>query len=514
MESTRIRDSAETGHNAAAIDLPADRDILREVRECLSGRNVGISRIADLISQDVVVTLELIGTANNRRQSEAVSAIESIRTGIFRLGSETLIALLDSIAARPDYTDPEVHSEFNKLRLLAWRMSVVGKLLANNVNRGLAEDAQLTGLFTPVGLMIACAKFQERYVALARKLNKASVIYRLSQDLKFDVYGVQLHYLETRGIPTSLTYVFDREFQCKTPIEAALRFLTNAAAELVDAYDSGKWDKYAPNLDLPGKSALRFLRLSENQHTNVFEECSEFLKSVGNASTPGEVLRTLPGKKTEEVAAPPLAIEEETVHPEERAIEDFVPPIEYIETGKDDPQELPEHFSQSSHDIVDIVGRVIADAKTAEELLKKFLGLLIANGPYVRVALLVVRSNRRSALVHVALGRGLEDGSDIEVHDPLSPIAMCATKIRSFNSQEAVDLTAPFGVSAYALSPLKIANYAPVLLYADCGGEQALPFEARRIFRLVVGLLNATLPRLPGGLPEREEVLLGLDGAA
>ena len=38
-------------------------------------------------------------------------------------------------------------------------------------------------------------------------------------------------------------------------------------------------------------------------------------------------------------------------------------------------------------------------------------------------------------------------------------------------------------------------------LYADCGKDLVITFEARRIFRSVVDLLNHILPQLPGGLP-------------
>ncbi|MEZ4753703.1 MAG: hypothetical protein R3A13_05255 [Bdellovibrionota bacterium] len=59
----------------------------------------------------------------------------------------------------------------------------------------------------------------------------------------------------------------------------------------------------------------------------------------------------------------------------------------------------------------------------------------------------------------------------------------------------------PFGSKAFALSPIDADHDTPVALYADCGVDGSITFEARRIFRTVVEIHNQKLPSLPGGIP-------------
>ena len=136
-------------------------------------------------------------------------------------------------------------------------------------------------------------------------------------------------------------------------------------------------------------------------------------------------------------------------------------------------------------------------------LLPHLLDKLICDGPFARAALIVLGSDRRSATIHTAVGDGLEDGSEISLNDPLSPVINCLTNVKSFNAKGLQDLLSPLGITSYAISPLNVENSTPVVLYADCGKDGALAFDARRIFRYVVGLINNTLPTLPGGLPSK-----------
>jgi HD-like signal output (HDOD) protein len=178
-------------------------------------------------------------------------------------------------------------------------------------------------------------------------------------------------------------------------------------------------------------------------------------------------------------------------------------PTNFINPSEEDIKEEQKELSPDAQKVLNLIEYLCRECENVQTLLERLLKLLITDGPFVRAALLMLTEHRKTAEIHTAVGEGFVEEEEIRVKDPLSPLALCLTKIKSFNAKTIEDLISPFGISSYAVSPVKIRSDAPIVLYADCGLNQPLPMEARRIFRLVVGLLNQTLPRLPGGLPKK-----------
>ncbi|MCB0359200.1 MAG: hypothetical protein KDD44_06180, partial [Bdellovibrionales bacterium] len=119
-------------------------------------------------------------------------------------------------------------------------------------------------------------------------------------------------------------------------------------------------------------------------------------------------------------------------------------------------------------------------------------------GPFQRVAVLELSKDRRCAEILYSVGDGLSPGMQIDLHDPLCPLATCLPQVKSFNAAGLSNDIAPLGITSYAVSPLDIENDTPIALYADCG-DQSVPFEARRVFRYLIELLNNILPNLERG---------------
>lgn len=124
---------------------------------------------------------------------------------------------------------------------------------------------------------------------------------------------------------------------------------------------------------------------------------------------------------------------------------------------------------------------------------------MLVDGPYEKSALIVVSKDRKHAIVVAARGPNIGNGQKIELNDPLSPLAQCFSKVQSFSNR--INEASPFGCKSFALAPIDADHDTPVALYADCGNDAALTFEARRVFRTVVNLLNQKLPTIPGGIP-------------
>ncbi len=160
---------------------------------------------------------------------------------------------------------------------------------------------------------------------------------------------------------------------------------------------------------------------------------------------------------------------------------------------------MPAIHSSKGKQVLNTLSGMFDQAKTSEQLLSQLLQMLVDNGPFEKSALIVVSGDRTKAVVVAARGPNIGNGQTLILDDPLSPLAQCFSKIQSFGNRK--NKNSPFGSRAFALAPIDADHDTPVALYADCGNEGAVSFEARRIFRTVVEALNQKLPEIPGGIP-------------
>jgi len=497
LESDNSREESVTTEPVDLIQLPLDREVVAKVRETLHKPNIRIAELQNLISEDVALCIEIISAANNKDRIFSFYQCESVRAALFRLGSEEALKFLDTLENNEMFYAASVTKMLSNLRLQAQRTVAFARIISATVSRGLIDDVMMASFVAPVGHMLACIKFGEDYIGLSQEYSKAGLAYRLWKDYNFDVEQELLEYLENKQFPHSLSYVYDKDFKCKTQLQANLKFLVKSAIELGDAYDSGKWNKYNPVFELPKLSTLRLLQINKRQHRQIFDECSELLKGIeelpkkGKGDT-GRLFKF--GNKVTNAIFP----EPETLPAEPERVEQTK--VKYIETSETECEDEIRGLSKVSKEFINQIREILISSHSTEEVLVSVLNLLVSDNAYKRASLLVVRSNRKSAIVYASAGDGISHGNGVAVEDQFSPIAMCTNKVRSFNSPDAVDLTAPFGVSAYAVSPIKAKGDHPILLYADCGGEKLISMELRKLFRIVIGLLNARLPSLSGSL--------------
>jgi hypothetical protein len=161
--------------------------------------------------------------------------------------------------------------------------------------------------------------------------------------------------------------------------------------------------------------------------------------------------------------------------------------------------EPPKLRTAGGNKIVSTITSMFENAKSSEELLQQLLQMLVEGGTFEKSALIVVSKDRKHAIVVAARGPNIGNGQKLDLNDPLSPLAQCFSKVQSFGNRQSN--SSPFGSKAFALSPIDADHDTPVALYADCGNHGSLTFEARRVFRTVVEILNQKLPQIPGGIP-------------
>jgi HD-like signal output (HDOD) protein len=532
--------------------FPPNAMVWSEATRLAANKNIRVEDLAFCCAQDPILVMELLKTANALYFSGGRPAITTATTAIIRLGSETVITTLKDLAERPNYEDTEIRRLFELHRNRGKRCAIIARMLAEITAKTMQDDCHTAGLFMFVGDLLAVAHFGMTYVRLHATNSPSGLIYKLSQEHKFDVEKMGLEYLRRQGIPDSVLFALDREGKTKSQERAIMKPVCFASAEVIDAFDNNKWEKLAPGKTLPPKSAMRLLQLSESQYLKLYEKASEYLFN-------------------EKMAQERLSLDDLTTIPEQEAIPDDI----FIITGADpveartptgmNSSSLQNEFDQllqdteeediaptvkssngasqqtpaskSAADLADkynitksapqktkaraeIKAPVVAppplrtnagnafvskasaeldNATSSEELLRSILGILTEEGPFEKTALIVVSKDRRNAIVVAARGPSITNGQTLILEDPLSPLAQCFSKVQSFGNRGSAD--SPWGSKAFALAPIDADHDTPVALYADCGNDGSLTFEARRIFRVVVDILNQRLPTIPGGIP-------------
>lgn len=504
-----------------SILLPADPAVWNEARKLVSDLNLRVEDLAACSSQDPAIVLELLKVANAMFFSGGKGPITSIKTAIVRLGSELIIELLEKMKDREIFDDPRASHWYDIHRSRCRRAAIISRLLSETLARTLSDDCQAISLFLFIGELLAVMQLREVYTQLADEQARSTVLYRLAQDHRFDCESMGLAYLRRNGIPEVLATALDRDARSRQNDRAIMRPICAAAAEMIDAFDSGRWEKLSPGKPLPPKSNVRLLGISDSQYLKIYERASEYLyssraldekkKSMPAVAFDSDI-STLPPTPQDSSSSISLAQDIDSLIgdltadlPEDEDLtSDFGlgdAKSKVTARSSETHLEIPEIALPSSRieAMLTNLTNVFEQAKSSEEVLIQLLDMLVAPGPFEKSALIVVSKDRKKAVVVAARGPGIEDRQMLMLDDPLSPLAQCFSKVQSFGNRGSSN--SPFGSKAYALSPIDADHESPVALYADCGPTGAITFEARRIFRLVVKLLNQKLPQVAGGIP-------------
>ena len=147
---------------------------------------------------------------------------------------------------------------------------------------------------------------------------------------------------------------------------------------------------------------------------------------------------------------------------------------------------------------VSTITNVIGAAESSEQLLLLLLDMLVKQG-FSKSALLVVSCEDSECLVIAARGKGVSVGERFTIDNPLSPILQKRSKVQSAKGTNSH--VSPFGSATFAVAPVEADHPTTVCLYADCGTDEVISFELRRVFRYVMKVVNAQMPLLACGLP-------------
>ena len=531
-----------------ALQMPPDPWVWNAARRMVGDKGIRVSDFARCTTQDPVLVIELLKKSNALFFAAGRSPITSVITAIVRLGYDVVKELLELIAEREPIANEEVSHWFELYRHKGRRTSIISMIIAESIARTLSDDCQASGVLSSVGDMLAVLHFKEHYVQLAEEHSRSGINYQLAHNMRFDVEDMGLRYLRKQGLPEASLFAIDRSAQVRTPERAPMRPICFAAVEMVEAFDANRWEKLAPGRTLPPKSSLRLLQMNDSQYLKVYERAAEYLfttRMEDEKKRREEIQKTVQSSRAQDSAP---AEEKESQLSEdiellmfggadggEQAEEEEIseaPPQAADQTEDDDgseqswtladvknrfslgkgPQktvarmraeqpviEAPKLRTNYGTAVVSSIANMLEEARRSEDLLMQILELLVKDKLFQKAAIIVVSKDRQYAIVVAARGPAIGNGQRLSLDDPLSPLAKCFSKVQSFGNRS--NAASPFGSKAFALAPIDADHETPVALYADCGNDGSLSFEARRIFRTVVDLLNKKLPTIPGGIP-------------
>ena len=466
------------------IVLPPDATLLVEARIKASEPTLQLKAVTNIILQDPILTLDVLHFANSLLFAGA--AITDVEAALSRLGTKQLIELLVKVNAK-GRIDPELLEVFEVLRYNCRRISLISLIIATVLRPTLANSARVSGLFADIGHMLAVVVHGKKYCDLAKSTKRKLLGFRVQKDLNFDLVAMQAAYLTTRGIPKTLLLPYDLSVEAKGPAETDLRFLVLSALEIVEAYDNQKFSTYNPDKPLPSQSNLRLLKATPVLMDRIYKACGAYLKSVEAEQAPeGASMLISSQEDLQGQEAPPPASTVENIG---------VPAYQNLSVQPKNRDALQGFMS------------LCEEEKEPEELKRKAIDFLTTRRLFNRMAIVRVSPKSDDAEVVIAQGLDKKAGDKISVKDNLSPLRAFRMQILSTSVKSPQNAQAPFGNSAFAIGPLEtLPSGDHLVMYGDLHGNPVLTLEARRIFRLSMGLLVQalrTLQSTPAPAPKK-----------
>ncbi|MCI5064885.1 HDOD domain-containing protein [bacterium] len=503
--------------------IPVDREICESVLRILSDPGVRVERINELVCSDPVLLLEVLCAANGLKTISGGKAVIEGKVALVSLGLERIRELVQELAEVTPRFEGDQAFWLKAIKQKSRKAAAVCSLVAKVVRPESILECFSLGAVSYYGDLLALAKFGDRYVELLEEESRRTKVrYRLVKDFRFSLEEETVDYLGKRTLPNVFPLVLDLTSSKLMPNVQALKQICHASLEFVDAYFEDRLDRLAPGVSIPPKSYRRTLALSDDQYEMLYLSIESYLEK-------GEFLRDEDLGKAEEEELSEEGVPEEAEQALEEVGEDA--PVEDAEASEGDPFDLldeeegdavpfdeefarpiptapkRQYVSKSDRAMPKFIS-MCEDTESVEELLERLLTMLVDQSPFESAAIIVVSPENQNAMVVAFRGRTLVEGetSIIELKDPLSPLLNSKSKVVSYSPKKRGN--SPFGCGNYALSPIEVSYKRPVILYADCGDGNILTFEARRLFRKVVDMLNNILPQMEGELLlEQEDTL-------
>jgi len=282
LMSTPIKSEVKAISHALSILLPANLDALKKCRFMIQEDNMRPDAFADLCAKDPTIALEIFRVSNTLLVGGVKQPVSTIQAAITRLGNEAVLEVITSLEKRPLPEDEEIGSWIELMRERSARIAYISKLFAELFARTSSSECQMAGLFSGIGEMLAVVHLGQVYVKLAKGQPRATVLYKMVLECKFDPLQVGPSYLLRNGIPQTMVLHNETDAAAKDRKRAVIKPLVHAAEEMVDGYEKGRWEKFAPGNTFPPKSNIRVLQFQGDQYDRLYTKVTDYLQLADN----------------------------------------------------------------------------------------------------------------------------------------------------------------------------------------------------------------------------------------
>jgi len=471
--------------NGSEFAVPHDRRIVSLAKKAALAATLRVDDLVTIILGDPTLTLHILRSGNSIKSSGDKRSTGSLKTAIIRLGSQAIITLIDEIERRTQPNINLINPTLKQLKKRATATSQIAHILATETSQRNPEECLITGLLYNTGELLALATLGEAYTTLAATNGRAQLMYLLHINHDFELEEWSFDYLQSCGIPSSITSAISPTIQNHTP-QNSTRPIVLTAIEFIDAFLEQRLARFAPGRPPPARSAVRMLSISPARYERVYSQIVELL---GNLETEDIDKSHLP----EEPSSPAQQEKEnKTSIPEQIIPPPAVPRETEVDTRKKEVTPAPSltvgptpTVFQSPPQNLNINGW--------QSLYQMITERLCRPDQFFRIAI-IIRHEESATITFDPPGAEL---AAFPLPVPISPELdyFLETGVEVSSPLLPSHRNSPFGGIAWGIGNCSESSFEHVFLYADCGGARNLPPGAERVFREGLALLSIHLSK-------------------
>lgn len=260
------------------VSIPTLRQVLEQATRMSKDQNGDVHELAACAYQDPIITLAILRRANSLEFATNRTAIVSLSAAIMRLGWENVAEIMDDLAKITELKSEKRTKWLELHRRNCRRAGIVARIMSEELANDITDYCHTAALFLSLGDMVAVVSLGSLYVELAENQPLSRVNYRIATDYNLDTERVRTDYLHANGAPQAIIEVVDRNVHSKETSHRLLRPIVFSSAELIEAFDTNKLNKYTSQQDLPPQSNLRLIKIPPQQYERMLDKIQSFLE--------------------------------------------------------------------------------------------------------------------------------------------------------------------------------------------------------------------------------------------
>ncbi|MCB0335656.1 MAG: HDOD domain-containing protein, partial [Bdellovibrionales bacterium] len=500
---------------SSVSELVPDRNNLTHLLALARDPNARTPDLTKAFLQDPVVTLELIRTYQFASGRTAGAPLQDLKDVIVLLGPALIQDLCEQLLERQQFNNPNTVKWLTAARKRCVKAGNIAYKLADTLRGSNPEEARIAAMLKELGDLELICKHPEAYVGHAEQLSRVKLVYQMAKEHGFHPDASAVSFLKRMQCPQNLLELIDPEASPSAAEKTKLRMICRAASEVVELDSQENLEKLSPTKTLSSRSALRVLQIPPNQYAELFEEFTSIIDHVNKQEALAPAPEPSPAR--DELESTPqqeeTSSETEVQHPNHllddlnEIVEAELAPsandkLENVEPLVDEVERptlimapklqidkpMPRFNTVAIDSMIANSAAIIATQKDPMDTISSVMESMITQSPFSRAALVLVNFETMEAQVLEGRGIGFENGGVSIIDDSNSSFLSREVQIYSFAKQGKHKTL--FGSMTYAMGPVGMNDSQTLLLYADCGPNEVLPFASRRMFRQLLTMLQ------------------------